>query len=351
MSKSLLRSLKTRIQNTQRGLSIGQRRIAPKMEPRYDYNRKWTMPAAVKLKATTENQAAACGATTTFKLISYNILAQDLLMEHMHLYLDRPQELLTWHSRLQKLQREIIKLDADILCLQEMQHNHLPLLVQRLTASSGKRLEYVYKKKTGNRTDGCAIIYDSYKFKLLHQRAVELYDASVPLLDRDNVALLAKFRLKQSEEPKEVIVATTHLLFNPRRSDVRCAQVAKVLNELRHFATNSTTDKTTPVILTGDFNSEIESSPMYLAQAQGTEPSALNFKILDPGDFTASTFQDAWITVDYIMHSDAPHAKHKLQVLSVYLLPKIGTCANAGNIPNYYLGSDHYSLGAVFAIV
>ncbi|XP_034479737.1 protein angel [Drosophila innubila] len=361
MSKSLFRSLMSNIIKITRKKSSGiGRPTANKMEPRYDYNRQWTLQPKLATKP-----------LFTFKLISYNILAQDLLMQHLYLYMNRPEELLTWRHRLQKLQREIIKLDPDILCLQEMQYDHLAMLVQRLTANSGKRLEYVYKKKTGNRTDGCAIIYDATKFKLISQHGVELYDMNVPLLDRENVALLAKFRLKQSsrdrnaKESQEVVVATTHLLFNPRRSDVRCAQVTKLLNELHIFAANSSKDcssdsnkkqslpdsYTTPVILTGDFNSEIDTPPMTLIRSKGTDDSSLNFKLLNPGDYTASTYQHEWITVDYIMHSDCPRSKQKLDVLSVYLLPKIHSCANAGYIPNHYLGSDHYSLGAVFALV
>ncbi|KAM8711749.1 hypothetical protein ACLKA7_012285 [Drosophila subpalustris] len=328
------------------------------MEPRYDYNRQWTMQPKLATKP-----------LSTFKLISYNILAQDLLMQHLYLYMNRSEEMLTWRHRLQKLQREIIKLDPDILCLQEMQYDHLAVLVHRLTTCSGKRLEYVYKKKTGNRTDGCAIIYDANKFKLISQHGVELYDVNVPLLDRENVALLAKFRLKQSslkdaKEPQEVVVATTHLLFNPRRSDVRCAQVTKLLAELQTFAANYDEDcsansnkkqsirdsHTTPVILTGDFNSEIYTAPMELLMTKGSDASSLNFKLLNTGEYTASTYQNEWITVDYILHSECAQSKHKLDVLSVYLLPKINSCAHAGYIPNHYLGSDHYALGAVFAL-
>lgn len=280
-------------------------------------------------------------------------------MKHLYLYMNIRQERLSWRQRMQNLQREILKLDPDILCLQELQYDHLPVLVQRLSASSGKRLEYVYKKKTGDRTDGCAIIYDSCKFKLLRQRGVEFYDLSVPLLNRENVALFAEFQLKQQQVKKtvkkeeeenlakEVIVATTHLLYNPRRDDVRVAQVGKLLTELRTFAADN---KETPVVLTGDFNSQIDSPPIALLTAEtktdNSDDPGLNFKLIDVDQYTASTYQDDWITVDYILRSDSPH----LKVQSVYKLPTINSCANVGYIPNNYLGSDHYALCAVFAL-
>ncbi|KRF79204.1 protein angel isoform X1 [Drosophila virilis] len=349
MSKSPFRPLNMSIQIFRRGL-YSRRQPARKMEQPYDYNRKWTLTP--KFEANPHPR---------IKLLSYNILAQDLLMEHLFLYVNIKQQWLTWQQRLQSLHREIHKLDPDILCLQEMQYDHLPMLVQRLTASSGKRLEYVYKKKTGSRTDGCAIIYDACKLQLLAQQGVELYDANVPLLNRENVALLAKFRLKPVgqtkviNEPKEVIIATTHLLYNPKRHDVRCAQVTKLLSELRSFAIDANAKQPdeaypTPVILTGDFNSELHAPPMELLTTIAVDDPALNFEALDFGEYTASTFQDNWITVDYILHSVCPQNKQKLQVLSIYRLPTINCCSNVGNIPNHYLGSDHYALGAIFAL-
>lgn len=347
MSISLNHILNTIKLNLRRSLSTLQQGDY-RMEPRYDYNRKWTTPSKKTEQTKVPQQR--------FKLMSYNILSQDLLMKHLYLYMNIRQERLSWRQRMQNLQREILKLDPDILCLQEMQYDHLPVLVQRLTASSGKRLEYVYKKKTGDRTDGCAIIYDSCKFKLLRQHGVEMYDVSVPLLNRENVALLAKFRLKGSsptkqeekepEQAKEVIVATTHLLYNPRRDDVRVAQVGRLLSAIRSFGADNT-----PVVLTGDFNSLIDSPPIQLltAETYDAEDSArpsLKMKLIDVDELTASTYQDEWITVDYILRSDNP----QLQVQSIYKLPTINSCANVGYIPNHYLGSDHYALGAVFAL-
>ncbi|XP_023162576.1 protein angel [Drosophila hydei] len=344
MYKFGFRPLSMRLQFVRNSV-YDRRQPSHKMQQRYDYNREWTL--------TTKSEA---NSESKIKLLSYNILAQDLLMEHFFLYVNIKQEWLTWRQRLQNIHREIHKLDPDILCLQEMQYDHLPLLVQRLMASSGKRLEYVYKKKTGSRTDGCAIIYDSCKLQLLKEHAIELYDPNVPLLNRENVALLAKFRLKQAspvsdftKDNKEVIVATTHLLYNPRRADVRCAQLSKLLTELRCFATDPA-QNLTPVILTGDFNSELHTTPMQLLLNRDEDPAALNFEALHFGDYTASTLQNDWITVDYILRSVCQQSKQKLETLSVYRLPTINCCAKVGLIPNHYLGSDHYALGATFAL-
>lgn len=315
------------------------------METSYDFNRRWTPVGEAK--------RIGCK-LATFKLVSYNILAQDLLLEHLYLYQNIQHEFLTWRRRQQNLQRELLKLNPDILCLQEIQFDLLPQFVRGLRMGSDRRLEYVFKKKTGHRTDGCAIVYDSAKFQLVDQRAVDLHDPEVALLNREMVALLVKFRFKNYPDPKEFVVATTHLLYNPKRSDVRCAQVGRILKELNTFATDA------PVVLTGDFNSEIFTAPIKLligdeqrkdSEEEANQGATLRFEVIDPGEDAGSTFQGNWITVDYILRSLSSKSKHKLLPISVYSLPTISSCYRAGKIPNHYLGSDHYALGAVFSVV
>jgi len=353
MYKSLIRTIKHQARSQiigrssssqTKGANGKRKQKGEQMDSRYDFNRRWTpvgdQPPGVDLPK-----------LSTLKLVSYNILAQDLLLEHLFLYVGIPQEFLTWRRRQQNLLRELMKLNPDILCLQEMQFDHLAPLVQGLRMGNGKKLAYVYKKKTGHRTDGCAIVYDSSKFELLDQQAVELHDQEVALLNRENVALFAKFRFKKEPgEQKEFVVATTHLLYNPKRSDVRCAQVGRMLEQLTSFSTD------TPIILTGDFNSQPDSSPIELLVGKegdvepAANPAPLRFEVLDPGEGTASTYQDDWITVDYILRSLGSRSKHKLLPISVYSLPSINCCSRVGQIPNHYLGSDHYALGAIFTV-
>ncbi|XP_039481797.1 protein angel [Drosophila santomea] len=343
--KATSRIIRRSVSSQAKGASGKRKQKAKEMETSYDRNRRWT-PVG--------DQAVGRGAhkLSTFKVVSYNILAQDLLLEHLFLYVGIPHEFLTWQRRQQNLLRELLKLDPDILCLQEMQFDHLAVLVQRLCMGNGKKLAYVYKKKTGHRTDGCAIVYDCSKFELLDHQAVELHDQAVALLNRDNVALFARFRFrKQQERQKEFVVATTHLLYNPKRSDVRCAQVGRILEQLHSFSTD------TPIVLTGDFNSQPDSSPIELligkngdAESEAS-PEPLHFQIIDSGEGTASTYQNDWVIVDYILRSLGSRSRHKLLPLSVYSLPSINRCMGTGLIPNHHLGSDHYALGAVFTIV
>lgn len=59
---------------------------------------------------------------------------------------------------------------------------------------------------------------------MIDHKAVEFLRPNVKLLNRDNIGLIAKFA-PRFHQTKEFVVATTHLLYNPRRDDVRLAQM------------------------------------------------------------------------------------------------------------------------------
>lgn len=88
-------------------------------------------------------------------------------------------------------------------------------------------------------------------------------------MDRYNVAVIAKLALKAHPQT-QFIVSTTHLLYNPRREDVRVAQTQVLLAELDRLAYRQTTrgypDRVDylPIILTGDFNAQYSSEAYRL---------------------------------------------------------------------------------------
>jgi len=59
-----------------------------------------------------------------FHIVCYNILAQILLEDNLYLYKNSFKTNLKWYRRKDRLLRELLRQDADILCLQEMQNNH-----------------------------------------------------------------------------------------------------------------------------------------------------------------------------------------------------------------------------------
>ena len=84
------------------------------------------------------------------------------------------------------------------------------------------------------------------------------------LLDRDNVALLLLLKARRksgksfSHSPRTLCVANTHLLFNPRRGDIKLAQMIILLASIDRICWHGKSlDKPRyhPVILCGDLNS------------------------------------------------------------------------------------------------
>lgn len=206
-----------------------------------------------------------------FSVTSYNILSQNLLLNHLYLYQGNIKSDLMWSHRADRLKRELIELNSDIFCLQEVhmenfKANILPSLIER-------GYQAVFKQKTGPGLDGCSILYKADKFILADSRQVEFNRIDVSnLLDKDNVALLAKLR-PIGVNDTNLVIANTHLLFNPKRGDIKIAQLRLLLAEIQQFARTDKyisslenpvdpwKGKYSPIIFCGDMNSE-PSSPL-----------------------------------------------------------------------------------------
>jgi len=123
-------------------------------------------------------------------------------------------------------------------------------------------------------------------FSLIGRLDVEYYQPHIPILDRDNVGLLVKLQSKIGRRPK-LVVGTTHILYNPKRNDVKLAQVQLLLTEIDRFAFsgfNKTGEATyNHMILTGDFNADpynslvrfITDGELQYLGADGKRPNVL----------------------------------------------------------------------------
>lgn len=196
-----------------------------------------------------------------FTVMSYNVLSQNLLLDNMYLYYYSEEKYLEWDHRKRELLREITEQMPDILCLQEVNQDHYKTFFTPELNKLGYEGEY--QKRTGSeKCDGCATFYNRQKFTV--QKCTHLcYRREYGILDRDNVALLVKLRpITNGKILSDLCVANTHLLFNPRRGDVKLAQIILLLAELNKMTltqTNSDQESHSPIILCGDFNLEPQS--------------------------------------------------------------------------------------------
>lgn len=128
---------------------------------------------------------------------------------------------------------------------------------------SGYQCEY--KKRTGSKPDGCAIVFKSSRLSLLSSNPVEFLRPGDALLDRDNVGLVLLLQpngvASSLSRSSSICVANTHLLYNPRRGDVKLAQLAILLAEISRMS-RLPNGAISPVVLCGDLNST-PLSPLY----------------------------------------------------------------------------------------
>jgi mRNA deadenylase 3'-5' endonuclease subunit Ccr4 len=94
-----------------------------------------------------------------------------------------------------------------------------------------------FKKRTRSMQDGCATFYKTAVFDCESTVPIEYLKPGVPALDRDNVALLLLLRPKFVQNTStRLCVANTHLLFNPRRGDIKLAQLMLLFAEIDRLA-------------------------------------------------------------------------------------------------------------------
>ncbi|KAM4540243.1 protein angel homolog 1 [Fundulus diaphanus] len=206
-------------------------------------------------------------ASVDFTVMSYNILAQDLLESNQHLYAHCPLEVLQWSYRCSLLLNEIEKWAPDVLCLQEVQENHYHEHLYPALSQMGYTC--VYQRRTGTKTDGCAVCYQSARFTAAAASRLEFFRPETKLLDRHNVGIVLLLRplvaggAEVREAGPPLCVANTHLLFNPRRGDVKLAQLAIMLAEIdATIKSCKARGEHCNVVFCGDFNS-IPHMPLY----------------------------------------------------------------------------------------
>jgi mRNA deadenylase 3'-5' endonuclease subunit Ccr4 len=216
--------------------------------------------------------------------VSLNILADCNVRTHYHdLYWHIPgykwNYILDWEARKRKILWELGLWSPDVMCLQEVDHyDDLDEVLQQ------KGYVGVFTGRTGMSRDGCAMFWRTNRFELLEEESIKFIDHNL----RDNVAQLCVLKCKPnantprsknlehndsedsgSAEPTTsgsvdsrdhcVVVGNIHVLFNPKRGDVKLGQT-RLLMEKAH-AISERWGKA-PVAIAGDFNST-PNSPLY----------------------------------------------------------------------------------------
>jgi len=182
------------------------------------------------------------------KVMTYNVLAQTQLETHSHIYKDHDNEALEWENRWPLIYNKFKDEDPHILCLQEVDPIHVSSHFAKLFELG---YSWVFKKSSGSHEDGVAVFYKSDLLEVEAHSQVELNQGAEPLT-ADKVGVVVRLVVRNTTQ--RVVVATTHLVYNPRRSATRLAQAQVMLAEIDRLAFNRTAKTYYPIILTGDFN-------------------------------------------------------------------------------------------------
>lgn len=123
-----------------------------------------------------------------------------------------------------------------------------------------------YKRRTGRKTDGCCTCFKAERFALLAESHVEFFRPAIDVLNRDNVGLVLLLQPRPAEGVQDatstpLCVVNTHLLYNPRRGDIKLAQLALLLAEVEKLSRHPDGSRC-PIILCGDLNATPD-SPLY----------------------------------------------------------------------------------------
>jgi len=78
--------------------------------------------------------------------------------------------------------------------------------------------EGIFQRRTGDTRDGCAMFWKSKRLHLLEEDSIDFSEFDL----RNNVAQICVFELNGAHK---LVLGNIHVLFNPKRGDVKLGQV------------------------------------------------------------------------------------------------------------------------------
>ncbi|URE23329.1 Endonuclease/Exonuclease/phosphatase family [Musa troglodytarum] len=294
-----------------------------------------------------------------FRFISYNILAQVYVKSSY--FQHSPSSCLKWKARSQAILMDFKNFDADFLCTQEYQANktlHLgPPTVGIWTSAQLLQMEEIDYNDLVNCMSALNEIGNNKVLDLetRHAPIKELSRKHQPddphvRLKRDCVGLLAAFQLNDSSN-HIIVVANTHIYWDPNWADIKLAQAKYLLSRLSQFKELISNKFTCipSVLVAGDFNSTPgDEVYRYLVSASEVAPIQLRSLYAAHGGeptFTNCT-PDFTGTLDYIFLSGS-----RLRAVSLLEMPGPESADVIGGLPNHHHPSDHLPIGADFSVL
>jgi mRNA deadenylase 3'-5' endonuclease subunit Ccr4 len=169
----------------------------------------------------------------SFRIASYNVLADSYVNPRWYPNVD--PDVLRWDRRKFALAERVMRLDADIICLQEVETDAYSLIEQSLVA---KGYDGVYAKKGCDKPDGCAVFFRPVGLRFVGCETIYYRDSLRGVPDSGHLALIISFEC----ELGIIRVATTHLRWGqedkPPEEHIGYLQIRELINN--HFKPDRT---------------------------------------------------------------------------------------------------------------
>ena len=198
-------------------------------------------------------------AVSAFSVASYNVLASVYIQPA--LYRRTPSIVLHRSWRIPALLQHITRLQADIICLQEVEDELFAALRSRMGASGyGAQ----YRRKSSGQPDGCAVFFRQDVFDLIDVRVIAYKDGRDETADSGNIALVTLFESVFGR----IGIINTHLTWDAPDTAPEMQrgfrQVRQLMVEQSRIA-----DSAKGWIIAGDFNAVPGSESISLMQNAG----------------------------------------------------------------------------------
>jgi CCR4-NOT transcription complex subunit 6 len=309
-------------------------------------------------------------------------------------------ENLPWAARRNALLENIEALNADIVCLQEVEH------FEGFWRPALRALGYrgVYKQRgAGSKPDGCATFYREARFALIEHRSIDFDHVSGCRLGADrvgpgfatqNVALLTLlaplFLSSGLNAVSRLAVANVHLFWDPGYEDLKLAQARAAVEAAEQLATDAEGSCHVPaaIILAGDFNAmpqsdvyaylagEARFTSAYAAVALSSSSTATATTALAEGPYGSgyapetsgsaasvsasaaaepafTNFRDCFRgAIDYVFLRDAAYGGPRLRATAALgMMGEEEAAAEGGGLPSSRHPSDHLPLAADLSLL
>jgi len=225
-----------------------------------------------------------------FTVATYNLLASAYINRAW--YPRSPALVLNPAWRVPALAQYVSALDADLLCLQEVEPDVLATLRTSLTGS-GYGVHYA--RKSASRPDGVAIFYRKEKFEPVNATRLDYTDAQTGEADSGYVALIALFRAAD----RILGVINTHLLWEPPGA---AAELQRGYRQARQLLSeyDKSPGSADAWILAGDLNVTPDSALVAMIRQAGFDYSHNGL-----ADVASCNVNGEARMIDYIFHSSA----------------------------------------------